>query len=483
MTKISHVPDAKGSALVALKSTFNNLLFQRSILLLIMFAVGVFSLLCIHDGHVWGGDFALYVSQAKAILNGTAHELYKENLFTTLHSVGVIGPYLYPYGFPVLISVLYYFVGMDFVLLKCYCTLFFILSVPLFYKLIGQSTENKLLALLVIFGVAFHPVYLQFSDSIFSEFPYLFFSLLSLISITRDNHFRGQVLTGVFIFFSFWIRDVGIFLLPALLTHQLQHQARGWKSFTLRQWLFLLCPYIIFVVLLAMNYLLLPQGGSNNIDMLSTLTWQSIFNNFDYYLSMGLYYINLHRSWGTLFPVSLLTLMGLYVVARGQASLITYFSLICLVLMCWPFFPGYRYLLPIIPFYLYFLGKGFVTVFKLSRIEKWSYVVLCMMMIAHTYIGINQTVGYFDKNSNEVYTAELRNAYAFIKANLNDSDVVAFRDPRVLRLFTGRTTIKTDLDHFEHSKADYWLAPKTAVGDISYPVVYETQNFVLLAKN
>ena len=60
--------------------------------------------LCMDPGHEWGDDFILYLHQARCWIRGGMQELAISNQACMDQSDGVIGPYLYPQGFPVLMS-------------------------------------------------------------------------------------------------------------------------------------------------------------------------------------------------------------------------------------------------------------------------------------------------------------------------------------------------------------------------------------------
>jgi len=84
-------------------------------------------LLIIQPGHNWGGDFALYIEQAIALSEGSLNELYEQNKFAMEHSQYALGPFLYPIGFPLILSPFIAVFGLDFMLLK-YVVFFFSLG-------------------------------------------------------------------------------------------------------------------------------------------------------------------------------------------------------------------------------------------------------------------------------------------------------------------------------------------------------------------
>ena len=76
-------------------------------------------------GHDWGGDFALYLNQAQALNQGELSALYQSNHFTVEKSDRLIGPYLYPMGYPLLLSPVIALIGLNFYWLKVYTSYFF----------------------------------------------------------------------------------------------------------------------------------------------------------------------------------------------------------------------------------------------------------------------------------------------------------------------------------------------------------------------
>ena len=56
------------------------------------------------SGHWWGDDWALYIRQAKGLLDGHPNRVLTENEFTVTMSDGSeFSPPLYPWGFPLIL--------------------------------------------------------------------------------------------------------------------------------------------------------------------------------------------------------------------------------------------------------------------------------------------------------------------------------------------------------------------------------------------
>jgi hypothetical protein len=71
---------------------------------LVIVSSSALALLCIHKGHNWGDDFAQYIEQARAINNHSLDSYLQINRYAMDHSDHVVGPYLSPNGFPLLIA-------------------------------------------------------------------------------------------------------------------------------------------------------------------------------------------------------------------------------------------------------------------------------------------------------------------------------------------------------------------------------------------
>src|SRR5436190_24345903 len=88
--KLSNIIDKKNS--------------DYALLIPILIASAFLIAICIHDGHNWSGDDALYIEQARALIDGSIDKLYELNKYSTDHAFRIQGPYLYPMGFPIMLS-------------------------------------------------------------------------------------------------------------------------------------------------------------------------------------------------------------------------------------------------------------------------------------------------------------------------------------------------------------------------------------------
>jgi hypothetical protein len=139
----------------------------------------------LNDGHDWRGDFAMYVSQAQSILDGTVNELYAMNVYSMDHSETVLGPYLYQFGFPLLLAPVLALFGLNFFALKWLCSAGLVLAIPLMFRLFRLHFRSGFYPTLIVSFIAFHSAYVIFCDSILSDLPFLGFSMLALVLIPK----------------------------------------------------------------------------------------------------------------------------------------------------------------------------------------------------------------------------------------------------------------------------------------------------------
>ena len=236
---------------------------KEACLLIPVMLIGIVLIaLCIKDGHDWGGDFSLYIAQAKSIGNNSIMELYRQNKFTIQHSTSELGPYLYPFGFPLLLSPVYFVAGIHFILMKGFCSLFLILSIPVMYKLFNEYFTHKFFVFCILICIAFHSDFVTFSDNILSDLPFFFFCFLSFMLMNKRKTVIIQILLGLCIYYSYFIKDMGLFLIPSLLIYQ--WQKAEYKNTGFAGKLILLIPYMLFFILFLVTNKFLPFGEENN---------------------------------------------------------------------------------------------------------------------------------------------------------------------------------------------------------------------------
>jgi hypothetical protein len=448
---------------------------------LIILISAILMLACVKDGHEWGDDFALYISQAKAIINLSIYKLYGWNRFSMENS-GNPGPYLYPNGFPLLLSPVYYFFGNNFIIMKLFCGVFFLMSIPVMFVVFKRHFTNRFYPFFIVITIGFSWYYVSFADNVTSDLPFFLFSFLSIMLMNKKNTLLNQLLVGGSIFFAYSIRDVGIFLIPALMFYNAQ-QIFIIKKEIKKLWLFTI-PYLVFIFSFAIAFIFLPHGGANHFEMLfSKFSIAGMWSKTLYYL----YFISnsLFIRIRFFIPFLLLAFIGMYSTWRDTLYMTVYIFLIFIILIIWPANQGIRFLFPVIPFIVFFSLKGMISVYDYYNLNKKSLVIGLATYAAIISLLNFQQISYYNKtDSNQCCTPELLQVYKYISDNIPKDDIVAFIKPRALRLFTDRNSIFADISDYDSSPAKYLLINKNAFqsSNASHKLIFQTKNYLLLSK-
>jgi hypothetical protein len=459
-----------------------NKFLKTYVLAAIMIIAAILTYVCIKDGHDWGDDFALYILQAKAIVNCSMYTIYALNKYSMQHSSFQISPYLYPNGFPLLLAPVYYFRGIDFVAMKMLCGFFFIASIPVLYLLFRRHFSNVFFAFFIGVLISFNPQFVTFSDSIGSDLPFFFFSLLSILLLSEKNSILNQVLLGASICFSYFIRDIGIMLIPMLLVFHAQQLFL--KKVDKKRAVLFIIPYCIFICFFILVIICLPVGGENHYHMFfSNFLINQVGNKILYYLYFisRCFYIQIRYI--SLFL--LIAFTGMLVTWKENLYIAVYVFLIVIILLIWPADQGVRFLFPIIPFIIFFIVKGILYLYNRFHLNiKYLVTGLSIYLVIVSFINVREVINYTKTDSNECYTAETKQIYNYIAAHIPEKEIIGFSKPRALRLFTNKNTIFTDEDHFAGSVATYLLISKKEykLTNIQYTTIFQTKNFILLSK-
>jgi len=449
---------------------------------LITLTAGLLCLVSIHAGHDWGGDFALYIEQARSILDGTLEQLFVANKYSMDNSSKLMGPYLYPSGLPLLLAPVYHYLGLNFIVLKVFCSLFFVLSVPVIFYLFRDGFQDVFYAFFITIMIGFHSRFIYYTDRIFADLPFLFFSLSSLLLMQRRRTgYLGQCLLGVLIFYSYFTRDIGISLLPTLLTYQLfQQQPRPGK-------ISLIIPYFVFAVLFAASSQVFPQGGGNHYEELFSASLQSFASNAVYYMGLIGELLTLKNITGISMVAAMVPILaGMMHNWKKHLYMLVYVAANLLILLIWPARQGIRFIFPVAPFLVFFWLKGVRYILVRCGQGRRAKPLLAGYLIMFTVVSVGHIVyRSVSEDTNESYTPEMLGIYGYISENVGANEIMGFKKPRVLRLFTARNAIYDDEGHFGESVATYLLIEKSEASPqlvSEYSLVHEFANYLILAK-
>lgn len=461
----------------------------RNLLVLILLGVCMHIGLRVQDGHNWGGDFSLYIAQTIAVLDGSIESLREANLFTSLNSSKVLGPVLYPIGFPILLCPIYKLFGLNFIAMKLFSSTFLLLSLLVSYLLFRKELNNELVALLLVAIIGFHKQILKYSDHILSDFPFLCFSLVTIFLITRKITIWRYFLIGVFIFLSVSIRYVGIVLIPTLVIQQLvvlRKPAQRTPQALLQH----STPYVVFGVLYVLSSWIYEPGYGIQVDLMSRISIEKVTANFWRYLNFlsNFFLGNIAKGsfWAGLFAAIVfipLCLKGVVESFKNHTVLAVYPFIYIIALILWPSSNGIRLLIPAIPFLIFLIAKGLLSITRFKHFKLTLIAFLTLLFFNMTSESVRSTYSAFNRDTNNAFSDEMKSHYNYIDNQVGENQVIGFFKPRVLRLFTNRNSYYNSENDYDPKMAQFALVKNSE--QIRFPgtPVHRTDNYTLYKLN
>ena len=216
-------------------------------------------------GHAWGDDFTLYLRQGQSLLDGNIGQVVADNHFNVDNSARPgFSPYVYPWGFPMLMAPFLRMFGLDFAKLKLVEVACFVVFLWGFHAVVRRRM-HRWLAFATVASVGTTLAYLVHTDKLVSEFPYMAGVGLTLWWLDRLRHeqpldaaSRGQLVTlGLMAMCVFNVRREGLALIAAIAVAQLLDLRGRWRAADRRQ---VATPFVTFLGSAVLAQLLLPSA-------------------------------------------------------------------------------------------------------------------------------------------------------------------------------------------------------------------------------
>lgn len=186
-------------------------------------------------GHGWGDDFALYINQARGLVEGTATQVIVDNRFAVDNSAfRDFTPIAYPWVTSLALMPIVAVFGIDYGLLKLVPTAALAISVVLMW-IIARRRLGRFTAVAVTAVLAINPWYLWATDAVLSDLLFLAATLGSVALADRcvanacvlSATARCPVALAIAISLTAHIRREGVGLLVVLALIQ---AAAWWRS-------------------------------------------------------------------------------------------------------------------------------------------------------------------------------------------------------------------------------------------------------------
>jgi hypothetical protein len=454
-----------------------------AVLMALVLSVFVLYLVSVRSDHGWGDDFAQYIAQGASVSEGTFDDIIRISNFRHENTDDSIrlGPNLYPWGFPIFLVPIYRFWGIDMAAMKFFTAMFFMMSLPLIY-VIFQDRLHGVFGLLLVAVIAFNPSMFNFKEQILSDFPFLFFTLLSVYFIKRFiinldfliNRVFSMILLGVVLFISFSMRVNGILLLLCLLGAQVIEIRSLWiasEKNCLKASIYVV-PYLIFFFLMKLVNTILPNGISSYGEALHYLSLQIIFDNAVFYSHvMSRFFSTPMQKSGAFLYLAVLPFffIGLGKRFKRDYMYVIFIALTLGLFIAYPFRQGLRYMFPVVPFFLYFSFVGLDLIqHKMSRTMGINHVgtlagVVILVLFMYG-IGMHIYSRYGENNTtvDGPYRKESMEMFDYIRDNTKKDSVIIFFKPRAMTLYTGRfSAMTTDFNKAIRCGGDYAVIKKS----------------------
>ncbi len=169
--------------------------------------------LYINDAHDWGDDFAAFIAQAKAILEGKPY--FQTGFVPNLEKPDLVAS---PIGWSLLLLPVVGVFGTNIIAMKVYLSFFYVLWGIILFVLFRGKKET-ILAILVVVFTLYYPWLLSFKSEVVSDIPFAATFALSLFSIQKINprtNLIHCVLIGLLLGLCCLIRPIGFILFAAM---------------------------------------------------------------------------------------------------------------------------------------------------------------------------------------------------------------------------------------------------------------------------
>lgn len=411
----------------------------------------------IKDSHDWGDDFAQYILQAKNIVE---HKPQTETGYVYNDKLPVVAPPAYPAGFPLMLAAVYKLKGNS---IKAFnyliTTILFFLCLAMFWFF--RKNFSGLTALLLVLIVAYNPWTLFFKAEILSDFPFtLFFLLATVLYLQEKNSVLNAVLTGLSCGMMLSIRGVAAVFLIAIFLHTIyliiEYRKSGKLFSQLVQKIFVIIGSALTVYFL-LNFILVRVPTGKFLEFYSQSyqkfsTGEIIIQNLNYYVEVfEAYFHPQMEKWTFITFVSesfalVLLLIGLlYCLLHKRTFIDLLVWMYILLFIIYPYTAGgFRFILPVFPFLIYYMAMGLKQIKLNIRANRNAMIVagglFVLLQYQHDISKITDMRHDVLPGPQETASVE---TFEYIKKNIPESSIIVFKKPKALALYTGRKTTST----------------------------------------
>ena len=460
-----------------------------TIALAVLLAVVAAAAIGMHrPGMGWGDDWTLYLRQAESLYEGHVGEVIADNHFNVDNAAKPgFSPYVYPWGFPIVMAPFLRFFGQDWDLLRLVGVASLCLFLLFFHRLVRRRMDAWP-AVGVVAAVGTTMAYLEHTGHLLSELPFMASVAGCLWYLDRLRHdakraprplhlaSRRQLVTlALAAVWAFNIRREGLAVLGAIAValaadvwpaeRPIATLARQWRTLP---WRLLATPFVAWLAGAALFQFLLPSAIAPEYEDAGLhQVWKKLGGPYRTAFAEQLGFPDLRGT--ALLVVFLVVVAGVGVRLWRAASadlplLVVAVGTLTMAGSIHAVSP--RYLMTATPFAVYFGAQALAALPLPRRAGPWVAVAVLTLATAHHLTKVPSQVAY---------AADLRDmgavldgpdapyaqaAFTAVRTYTHEDDVVAFFKARALTYFTGRRAVQSSELDVVQQRADYSMMRK-----------------------
>ena len=395
----------------------------------VIVAVCCFHLATLRAGHGWSGDFSLYILHARNIAEG---QPYGETPFVYNERFLSHSPRSYPPVYPLLLAPVYALYGLDYTPMKVLTYLFLPLSWLLLLRLNGISDRSRVM---LIAMSAACPIFWRFKDWVIPDFVFMALLILTMwlnqraysTGDDRNRPLREGLLIAVAMAAAYGTRSSGVVLPLAVAGYDIVRNRR-------------LTAYAVTAVagfgllVLTMNAVAGRSEQSYMAQFAQFSAARLAGNAIEYVRSFAhIWYTDqLKFAQYVMFGVAAIAAIAGFASRTVQwvSAVELFFAGHLAVLILWPGASGDRYILPMIPFFLFYVMAGFERL-------RWKHAAAVFAGLTLTLYAMYYLKADYGPLEDGPRQASFQEMTRFVEQSTEARDLHVFWNPRVLALYTG----------------------------------------------
>ena len=212
-------------------------------------------------GHYWGDDFALYLRQAISLFGDlSVRQVIADNQYMLDHSYkSDFSPPIGPWGWPLILAIPIRIVGLNIDQLFFVSLALYVLALAVWYWF-ALERVGRLTALVGLLAIGTSPIYIDWTELLHTELPFMVFVFATLLVIDRNRgrwltSWRPGAVAGLLAAAAFSTRREGLALVGAIGLALIVDRVYADRD---RRWV-ALTPFAMFGIAVLLLQLVLPS--------------------------------------------------------------------------------------------------------------------------------------------------------------------------------------------------------------------------------